>query len=63
LPFPMLKDGYPADDPSSAKLPIIGDDDGSNNQNIQSLPSTPQSNPGSQQSTPRSSPSSSPTNI
>jgi len=59
---PIWKDGYPVDAPSSAKLPIIGDDDGSNNQNIQSQPSTPQSNPGSQQSTLRSSPSSTPTN-
>jgi len=48
LPIPMWKDGYPASDPSSAKLSIIGDS-GGNSQ------STPQSNPISQPSVQQSS--------
>jgi len=63
LPIPLWKDGYPSvNNPLSAKLQIIGEIDGSNNQNIQSQPSTPQSNPSSQQTTPRSSPTGNPTN-
>ena len=46
---PMWKDGYPANDPSSAKLIIIGDGQGESQSQPQSNP-TPQNQPGSQQS-------------